>query len=115
MIDAAVGNKTSTLGGGGTHVEANGNSAATSNVSDQLAGSISGAQHDGSNTPIVLPSFNGGSGIGVRTPVFGDILVPQAQRLINAMASFAPPEAASMTAIVNHPGATPAVLAPGLH
>src|SRR5262249_61932979 len=89
--------------------------AATGNLSEQPDGSISADPHDASNSPIVLPSFNGGSRIGVHTPAFGDIVMPQAQRLINAMASFAPPEAASITAIVNHPGGTPVVLAPSLH
>jgi trimeric autotransporter adhesin len=114
-MGTAVGDKITTLGGG-THVEANGTSAvgATSNVFDRLAGSSSGT-HDGSSSPILLTNFNRGAGTGVTTPLSGNILLPQAQQLINAMASFAPPDAAPMTAIVNPSGGTPVVLAANLH
>jgi hypothetical protein len=115
-IGSSVGDKITTLVGA-THVGANGTSAvaATGNVFDQLAGSISAAQRDGSSSPILLPSFNGGAGTGVTTPVFSNILLPQAQQLINAMASFAPPDAAPTTAIVSPPGGVPVVLAANLH
>lgn len=101
----------------GTHLGASGTPAdvTMSGLFDQLAGAISGALRDGSISPILLPSFNEEHEAGVSQPTFANVLLPQAQQLINAMASFAPHDAAPTTAMGTSSGGMAPVLAPNLH